>query len=91
MVQDGTGGCEAVSDVLVSEKADDHFVYITEKNLSESLFGAIVLVEECGVGVKIIARFGDLNASAVAWGDGDIAGVDGHDEGDGQQGVVRCG
>ena len=63
MVQDSTGGCEAVSDVLVSEGADEHLVYIREKNLSESLVGAIVLVEECRGGVKSIAKFGDLGAS----------------------------
>ena len=51
MVQDSTGGCEAVSDVLVSEGAGENFVYSREKNLSESLVGAIVLVEECGCGV----------------------------------------
>ena len=48
MVQDSTGDCEAVSNVLVLEGADEHFVYSRDKNLSESLFGAIVLVEECG-------------------------------------------
>ena len=42
--QDGTGGCEAVSNVLVSERAYEHFVNSREKNLSESLVGTIVLV-----------------------------------------------
>ena len=60
MIQDGTGGGEAVSDVLVSEGADEHFFNVGEKNLSESLVGAIVLVEECRGGVKSIAKFGDL-------------------------------
>ena len=59
MVQDITGGCEAVSNILVSEGADEHFVNSREKNLSESLVGAIVLVEECGGGVKSIAKFDD--------------------------------
>ena len=45
MVQDGTGGGEAVSDVLVLEGEDEHFVYSRDKNLSESLVGAIVLVK----------------------------------------------
>ena len=45
VIQDGAGGGEAVSDVLVSEGADDYFVNSREKNLSESLVGAIVLVE----------------------------------------------
>ena len=39
------GGCEAVSDVLVLEGADEHFVYSRETNLSESLVGAIIIVE----------------------------------------------
>ena len=57
MVQYSTGGCEAVSDVLVSEGADEHFLYSGEKNFSESLVGAIVLVEVCGGGVESIAKF----------------------------------
>ena len=47
MIKDGTGGGEAMSDVLVPEVADEHFVNSREKNLSERLVGAIVLVEEC--------------------------------------------
>ena len=66
MVQDSTGGCEAVFHVLVSEGADEHFVYSRDKNLSESLFGAIVLVAECGGSVEIIAKFGDLGARRAA-------------------------
>ena len=89
MVQDSTGGCEGVSDVLVSEGTDEHFVYIREKNFSESLVGAIVLVEECGGGVKSIAKFGVLGASGVGWDDGYRAGVDRHDGGCGKQGVVN--
>ena len=58
------------------EGADEHFVYSRDKNLSDSLVGAIVLVEECGGGVKSIAKFGDLGASGVGWDDGYIAGVD---------------
>ena len=80
MVQDSTGGYEAISDVLVLEVADEHFIYSIEKNLSERLVSVIVLVEECGCGVKIIAKFGDLGASGVGWDDGYRAGVDGHDE-----------
>ena len=84
MVQDSTVGCEAVYDVLVLEGADEHFVYSGEKDLLESLVGAIILVEECGGGVESIAKFGDLGASGVGWDDGYRAGVDGHDEGDGR-------
>ena len=51
MIQDGAGGGEAISNVLVLEGADEHFVNSREKNLSESLVGAIVLVEESGGGV----------------------------------------
>ena len=91
MFQDSTGGCEAVSDVLVSEGADEHFVYSRDKNFSESLVSAIILVEECGGGVKSIAKFGDLGASGVSWDDGYRAGVDEHDEGGGQQGAVNGG
>ena len=83
MVQDGTGGCEAISDVLLSEGTNEHFVYSIEKNLSKSFVGAIVLVEECGGDVEIIAKFGDLVASGVGWDDGYRAGVDRHDEGGG--------
>ena len=91
MVQYGTGGGEVVSDVLVSEGADEHLFYSREKNFLESLVGAIVLIEECGVGVKSIAKFGDLGASGVGWDDGYRAGVDGHDEGGGQKSVVNGG
>ena len=84
MVQDSTGGCEAISDVLVSEGADAYFIYSRENNLSKSLIGAIVFVEECGGGVEIITKFGDLGASGVGWNDGYISGVDGHDEWDGR-------
>ena len=50
-IQDGTGGGETVSDVLVLDGADEHFINSGEKNLSESLVGAIILVEYCGGGV----------------------------------------
>ena len=59
------GGCEAVSNVLVSERAYVYFVDGGQKNLSQSLFGALVLVEECGRGVKSAAKFGDLGARGV--------------------------
>ena len=68
MVQDGTGGCEAISDVLVSEKAYVHFVNTSQRNLSQSLVGAVVLVEECGRGVESIEKFDDLGAHGVGWG-----------------------
>ena len=80
MVQDFTGGCEAVSDVLVLEKADEHFVDSGKKNLSKSLVGAVVFVEECGGGVEIIAKFGDLGAGGVGLDDGYRAGVDGQEK-----------
>ena len=91
MILNGTGDSEAVSDVLVSEKADKHFINSREKNFSESLVGAILLVEECGDGVKSIAKFGDLGASGVGRDDGYKAGVDRHNEGDGRQSVVDGG
>ena len=68
----------------MSEGADEHLVYSGEKEFSKSLVGAIVLVEECGGGVKSILKFGDLGASGVGWDDGYIVRVDGQDEGDGQ-------
>ena len=84
MVQDGTGSCEAVSDVLVSERAYENFVDGGKKNLSKSLFGAVVLVEECSGSVKRIAKFGDLGASGVGWDVRCRSGIDGHDKiGDG--------
>ena len=82
MVLDCTGGCEALSDALVSEGADEHFVDGGDNNLSKSLVGAIILIEECGGGVESIAKFGDLGASGVGWDDGYRAGVDGHDKRD---------
>ena len=84
MVQDGTGRCEAVSDVLVSERAYENFVDGGKNNLSKSLVSAVVLVEECGVDVKSIAKFGDLGASGVGWDVRCRDGVDGHEKsGDG--------
>ena len=80
MVQDYTGGCEAVFDVLVLERADEHFIDGGKKNLSKSLVGAVVLVEEYGGGVKSIASLDDLGASGVSWDDGYRAGVDGHEK-----------
>ena len=59
--------------------------------MSESLVGAIVLVEECGGGVKSIAKFGGLGASGVGRDDGFRSGVDRHDEGDVRQSVVDGG
>ena len=91
MFQDVTGGGEAVSDVLVLEGADEHFVYSREKNFLEILVGAIVLVEDCGGGVKSISKFGDLGASGVGYYDGYRSGVDGQGEGGGRQGVVNGG
>ena len=67
MVQDCTGDCEAVSNVLVSERADENFVGGGKKNLSKILVGAVVLVEECGRCVESIVKFGDLGASGVDW------------------------
>ena len=78
------GSCEATFDVLVLEGEDENFVDGGEKNFSKSLVGAIVLVEECGGGVKSIAKFGDLGASGVGWDDGYRARVDGHDKRDGR-------
>ena len=83
VIQDGTGGGEAVSNALVLEGANEHFVNIREKNFSERLVGAIILVEECRGGVESIAKFGDLGASGVGRDDGFRARVDRHDEGDG--------
>ena len=91
VIQDGTGGGEAVSDVLVSEGADEHFVNSEEKIFYESLVGAIVLVEECRGGVKSIAKFGDLGANGVGRDDGFRSGVDRHDEVDRRQSVVEGG
>ena len=91
MIQDGTGGGEAVSNVFVLEEADEHLVNSREKNMSESLVGAIVLVEECRGGVKSIAKLGDLGASGVGQDYGFRAGVDRHDEGDGRKSVVYGG
>ena len=67
MLQDGTGRCEAVSDILVSERVYEHFVDGGKKNLSKSLVGAVVLVEECSHVVESIAEFSDLGASGVGW------------------------
>ena len=60
MVQDGTGGCEAVSDILVSERVYEHFVNGGQKHFSKGLVGAVVLVEEYSRGGESIAKFVDL-------------------------------
>ena len=91
VIQYDTGGGEAVSNVLVLEGADENFVNSREKNLSEILVGAIILVDECKGGVESIAKFGDLGASGVGQDDGFRAGVDRHDEDDGRQSVVDGG
>ena len=57
----------------------------------ESLVDAIILVEECGGGVKSIGKFGDLGACGVGWDEGYRAGVDGHNEVGGRQGFVNGG
>ena len=51
------------------EGADEHFINSREKNFSESLVGAIVLVEDCGGGVEGIVKFSDLGDSGVGWDD----------------------
>ena len=78
MVQDGTGRCEAVSNILVSEREYKHFVDGGNKNFSKNLVGAVVLVEECGRSIEIILKFGDLGASGVVWDVGCRARVDRH-------------
>ena len=84
MVQDGMGSCEAVSDVLVSERVYEHFVDGGKKNLLKILVGTVVLLEECSGDVKSKVKFGDLGASVVCWDVGYKAGVEGNDKsGDG--------
>ena len=91
VIQDGAGGGDAISDVLVLEGADEQFINSREKNLSKSLVGVIILVEECEGGVKSIAKFFDLGASGVGWDDGYRSRVDGHNEGGGQKSAVDSG
>ena len=62
----------------MSEGADENFVNSRENNLTEILVNAILIVEECGGGVKSIAKFGDLCVSGVGWDDGYRAGDDGN-------------
>ena len=84
MAQDDTGRYEAVSNVLVSERAYENFVDGCKENLSKILVGAVVIVEECGRCVESIVKFGDLGASGVDWDVGCRSGVDGQDKsGDG--------
>ena len=80
MDQDGTGRCEAVSNILVSERVYEHFFDGGKKNLLKILVSAVVLVEEYGRGVESIAKFGDLGASRVGWDVGCRSRVDGHDK-----------
>ena len=75
MVQYGTGGFEAVSDVIFPERAYEHFVDGRKNNLSKSLFGAVVLVEEGDGSDESIANFGDLGASGVGWDNAYRSGV----------------
>ena len=44
-----------------------HFVHGGQKALSQSLVGAVVLVEDCGRSVERIAKFVDLCASGFGW------------------------
>ena len=64
----------------MSERADGNFVDGGKQNLSKSLVGAAVIVEECGGGVKSIAKFSNLGASGVGWDDEYRARVDGHNK-----------
>ena len=57
-----------------------HFVNGGKKNMSKSLVGAVVLVEECGRGVESIAKFGGLGASGVDWDVGCRSGDDRHNK-----------
>ena len=82
MVQDCTGSCKAVSDVLVLEGMDEHFIEGGEKNLSKSPISAVIHIEKCGGGAESIAKFGDLGTSGVVWDYGYRSGVDGHDKSD---------
>ena len=45
MVQDCTGGSEAVSDIIVSERAYENSVDVSKKIFLKILVGAVVLVE----------------------------------------------
>ena len=66
------------------ERAYEHFVDSVKKNLSKSLVGAVVLIEEYVRSIESITKFGDLGASGVGWDVGCRARVDGHDKsGDG--------
>ena len=66
------------------ERAYEHLVDGGEKEFSKSLVGAVLLVAECGGGVKSIAKFGDLGAIGVVWDVGCRSWVGGHDKsGDG--------
>ena len=68
----------------MSEREYKTFVNGGKNNLSKSLVGAVVLIEECGRGVESLATFGDLGASGVGWDVGCISAVDGHDKGRGR-------
>ena len=91
MVHDCTGVCEAISDLLVLERADETFVDGRKNNLSKSLVGAIVLVKECGGGIESVAKFSDLGASGVGCDDSYRAGIDGHDKRGDRYNVVNGG
>ena len=91
VIQDGTNGGEAVSNVLMLEGADENFVNSGQNNFSENLVGTIVLVEENRGGVKSIEKFGDSGVSGVGWDDEYRARVDGQDEIGGRQSVVYSG
>ena len=70
MIQDCTGGSEAVSNKLLGEREDEYFFNGGKKNLSKSLVGAVILIKECGGGVESISKLCDLGASGVGWDDG---------------------
>ena len=73
------------------ERADEHFVDGGIFFSSKSLVGAVVLVEECGDGVKSIAKLGGFCASGVGWDYGYRSGVDGHNKRSGRKRVVNGG
>ena len=91
MVQDGTGGGDAVSHIYVAEGTDEYFVDVRDKHFSKGLVVTIVLVEDGGGNLMGVAKVGDRGDQRNRLDSGLSAVVNRSDEGRGRGCCVHGG